>query len=115
MPARFSKRSEAAQASLIQTVGLRPIQMVTRGALYCLERVSNQSQGLWSGSMKVLPTMGYGNGPGGCESLLVTLDSDCFWECTCAYHLGPEQQHPGVIHRYPQDAQSENGSEDIPY
>lgn len=65
MPAFFSKRSEAAQASFTQTVGILPIQMVMRGALCFKDSSSNQIYGLWSGSMKVFPTMGYGSGPGG--------------------------------------------------
>jgi hypothetical protein len=65
MPALLSSSSLAVHASLIHTVGLRPIQYVMRGVLYLLDSSSKYIQGLLSGSWKVLPMMGYGKGPGG--------------------------------------------------
>jgi predicted membrane protein len=65
MPALLSSSSLAVHASLIHTVGLRPIQYVIKGVLYVFESSSKYIQGLLSGSWNVLPTMGYGNGPGG--------------------------------------------------
>jgi hypothetical protein len=72
MPARLSSNSFAVHASLIQTVGLRPIQYVIKGVLYFFESSSKYIQGLLSGSWNVLPTMGYGKGPGGYQMSVFT-------------------------------------------
>jgi hypothetical protein len=71
MPALLSRSSCAAQASLIHTVGFLPIQYVIRGVSYFFDSSSKYIQGLLSGSWNVLPTMGYGKGPGG------------FWTSAC--------------------------------
>ena len=51
----------------------RPIHMVMSSALYSFDNSSNHIHGLLAGSMKVLPTMGQGNGPGGCDLLSYTV------------------------------------------
>jgi hypothetical protein len=58
MPALLSSNSFAVQASLIQTVGLRPIQYVIKGVLYFFESCSKYIQGLLSGNWNVLPMIG---------------------------------------------------------
>jgi hypothetical protein len=71
MPALLSSNSLAVHASLIHTVGFRPIQYVIKGVLYFFESSSKYIQGLLSGSWNVLPMMGYGNGPGGYKESVV--------------------------------------------
>jgi hypothetical protein len=58
MPALLSSNSFAVQASLIQTVGLRPIQYVIKGVSYSFESCSKYIQGLLSGNWNVLPMIG---------------------------------------------------------
>jgi hypothetical protein len=66
IPALLSNNSEATHASHIHTVGFRPIQNVSSGVLYFLASCSKYIHGFVSGKENVLPTIGSGNGPGGC-------------------------------------------------
>lgn len=68
MPAFFSNSSLADHESLIQMVGFLPIQKVITGLFNDFESFSKYIHGLLSGSRWVLPIMGRGNGPGGCNS-----------------------------------------------
>jgi hypothetical protein len=47
----------------------RPVQNVISGESRSWESCSIKYQGFSSGNLKVLPTMGHGSGPGGCQAI----------------------------------------------